>query len=179
MMLFQSPIVWLLRVRKRKGYGVHSPFAFAFVTDVLYNNEQYYAYEKMDSGLRWWHKGRLRRVQRLLFRLANYRQPVTLYSDWIRNKMQEALKYGANVLEMRNVADGIMADMIVAEAGNCHAMQHVGHGTMAVFMDIHKHRSFWKKVREDDRITVTFDLYDVGIAFARNDLNKQHYIINW
>ena len=81
------------RIKHRKGHGVHSPFAFAFVTDVLYNNEQYYAYEKMDSGLRWWHKGRLRRVQRLLFRLANYRQPVTLYSDGIRNKMQEALKY--------------------------------------------------------------------------------------
>jgi hypothetical protein len=28
-------------------------------------------------------------------------------------------------------------------------------------------------------VTVTFDLYDVGIAFARKDLKKQHYKINW
>ena len=56
MMLFQSPIVWLSRIRKRKGYGVHSPFAFDLVTNVLYNKEKYYAYEEMDRGLRWWEK---------------------------------------------------------------------------------------------------------------------------
>ena len=72
-----------------------------------------------------------------------------------------------------------MADMIVLAGMNDEAMNHVGEGTMLVLMDKDKCRKFWKRIKEDERVTVTFDLYDVGIAFARRDLNRQHYIINW
>lgn len=179
MMLFQNPIVWLYRFRKRKGYGVHSPFAFNFVTDVLYNSNRYYAYEEMDRDLRWWQKGRVCSVRHLLFRLANYRQPRTLYCKGMCNALQEAVNYGAKCLETRDVADEAVVDMILAEGGDMEALCHVGEGTMMVVRNIHHHRAYWKRVKEDARITITFDLYDLGIAFARKDLNRQHYIINW
>ena len=38
------PFVWLLRFRHRRGYGVHSPFAFNFITDVVYQRLPYYKY---------------------------------------------------------------------------------------------------------------------------------------
>ena len=50
---------------------------------------------------------------------------------------------------------------------------------MLVLKDKDKCRKFWKRIKEDDRVTVTFDLYDVGIAFARKDLCRQHYVVNW
>ena len=34
-MLFQNPIIWLMRFRQRKGYGVHSPFVYAIVRQVF------------------------------------------------------------------------------------------------------------------------------------------------
>lgn len=64
---------WLLRFRHRCGYGIHSPFAFGFVTGVIYENGQYYAYaplhrcfqeQKAADGLR-------ECDLRLLFRVAN------------------------------------------------------------------------------------------------------------
>ena len=178
-MLFQSPIVWLLRIRKRKGYGVHSPFAFDFVTNVLYNKEKYYAYTEMDKGLHWWQKGRVRSLRHLLFRLANYHRPQTMYCVGVDDTWIEACRYGVRGLTILRPESTEMADMIVLAEMNDEAMNHVGEGTMLVLMDKDKCRKFWKRIKEDERVTVTFDLYDVGIAFARRDLNRQHYKINW
>ena len=55
----------------------------------------------------------------------------------------------------------------------------IGEGTMVVVDGIRSCRAFWERIKADGRITVTFDLYDIGIAFARRDLNRQHYKINW
>ena len=35
----------LSRFRYRCGYGVHSPFAFSLITDVIYEKMPYYAYD--------------------------------------------------------------------------------------------------------------------------------------
>lgn len=179
MMLFQNPIVWLLRIRKRKGYGVHSPFAFSFVTDVLYNKERYYAYAKMDRSLRWWQKGRVRSLKHLLFRLANYQHPQTLFCMGVDGSLIEACKYGSQGVAIIQPGCGDKADMVLLRGAHEEAMHHVGEGTMVVLLNLTRCRDFWKRVKSDERITVTFDLYDVGIAFARKDLNKQDYVINW
>lgn len=179
MMLFQNPIVWFLRIRKRKGYGVHSPFAFSFVTDVLYNNDGYYAYAEMDRSLRWWQKARVRSMRHLAFRLTNFRRPKTLYCSGVDQMLMEACRYGSrNIIVLDAMSDGV-ADMIFVSGADEQALRHIGEGTMVVVKDVNRCREFWKRVMMDERITVTFDLYDVGIAFARKDLNKEHYKINW
>ena len=179
MMLFQSPIVWLSRIRKRKGYGVHSPFAFDLVTNVLYNKEKYYAYEEMDRGLRWWEKGRVKSMRHLAFRLANYQEPRTFYCKGVDKALWDACRYGSRNMKMLPPGSTEKADMVFVSGADEEAMQHVGEVTMLLVKDINKCRKFWDRVKDDARVTVTFDLYDVGIAFARKELNKQHYKINW
>ena len=39
--------VRLKRIRHRRGYGVHSPFAFNFLTYVVYERGEYYAYRDL------------------------------------------------------------------------------------------------------------------------------------
>lgn len=65
--------VWCKRFRHRKGYGVHSPFAFSLLTDVVYEEHPYYAYETLDALVASAGKAPRysRRVNRLLFRLVN------------------------------------------------------------------------------------------------------------
>ena len=179
MMLFQSPIVWLLRIRKRKGYGVHSPFAFDFVTNVLYNKERYYAYEEMDRNLKWWEKGRVKSVRHLLFRLVNYHRPRTMYCVGADDTLIEACRYGVRGLTILRPKCIGKADMVVVCGTDDSVFQYIGDGTMVVLLNLTKSRDFWKRIKADEHITVTFDLYDVGIAFARKDLKKQHYKINW
>lgn len=43
----KRPFIWLSRFRYRCGYGVHSPFAFSLITDVIYEKRPYYAYQSL------------------------------------------------------------------------------------------------------------------------------------
>ena len=78
MRLIRRPWVWFYRFRKRRGYGVHSPFAYSFLTSVVYERTAYYAYHDLNRLHPWWvRRGGLYPLtcRRLLFRLANYVHP--------------------------------------------------------------------------------------------------------
>lgn len=90
-MIFR-PFIWLSRIRHRRGYGVHSPFAFRIITDVIYQRLPYYQYTELAQTERrlqkemrqndapaaddWLYESQ--KVKRLLFRLVNEVQPATL-----------------------------------------------------------------------------------------------------
>ena len=57
---------WLTRYRHSKGFGVHSPFAFRFITEVLGERCPYYDFERLKSP-----------HQRLLYRIAARLAPAT------------------------------------------------------------------------------------------------------
>ncbi len=58
------------KIKHRKGYGVHSPFAFSIITEVIEEKTPYYAYQRMR---RIYPNGGVLplKVAQLLFRLAN------------------------------------------------------------------------------------------------------------
>lgn len=61
--------VWYQRLRHAKGFGIHSPFAYRFITEVLNQRLPYYRYSEIDLMA----TGRLRpRDLRLVFRLATF-----------------------------------------------------------------------------------------------------------
>ena len=73
--------VRLKRFRHRRGYGVHSPFAFNFLTYVVYERGEYYAYRDLAAR----HPvpffrcgGHLAKCRKFLFRLANYVHPAVI-----------------------------------------------------------------------------------------------------
>lgn len=78
-----SSWIWFRRFRYRKGYGVHSPFAFNLITFVIYEKLSYYAYKPLadirkeilnnypSSGKQL----NTQKADKLLFRLVNYIQP--------------------------------------------------------------------------------------------------------
>ena len=72
--MIHHPLIWLKRLPHRKGYGVHSPFAYNFLRDVVYESNHYYAYEDIEHHLKgnWWQRRCQRKRERLLFRLRNW-----------------------------------------------------------------------------------------------------------
>ena len=83
LLCIKRPFIWLSRFRHRCGYGVHSPFAFSLITDVIYEKMPYYAYSSLKEEQkkmvreRGWTKGS-QKVNRFLFRLVNRVQPNTI-----------------------------------------------------------------------------------------------------
>ena len=66
---------WMRRFRHRRGYNIHSPFAFNLVTGVIYERGAYYAYDDL-RNLRKTVPSKLReRDDRLLLRLINASAP--------------------------------------------------------------------------------------------------------
>lgn len=71
--LFPRILRWFRRFRQRRGYGVHSPFAFEWITDVVYNQQaQYYAYAPLSQQHKQWSGVLSIKDARLLFRMANH-----------------------------------------------------------------------------------------------------------
>lgn len=68
------------KIRHRKGYGVHSPFAYGLITKVIEEKSGYYAYQQIEELHRLLHDKQnfSKRKCRLLFRLTNRFKPQSI-----------------------------------------------------------------------------------------------------
>lgn len=200
----KRPFVWLGRIRHRRGYGVHSPFAFNLITRVIYERAPYYKYEdllaaeKHNKASRAWRHEPLR-VKRLLFRLVNYARPATVIDAgtlsasalYLRAGRENAVYTGASSLSELFLEAGVPVDFLylhdyrhpefVEEVFNLCADRSSPHSVFVVegIGYTSKMKNLWKHMQKDKRTGITFDLYDLGIIFFDKSKNKQSYIVNF
>lgn len=186
MRLVRRPWIWFLRFRKRKGYGVHSPFAFSFITTVVNERTPFYAYRELGHLHPWWVRlARLYPVQcrRLLFRLANYEEPQTVR---IVGERPTELAYIHRAVPRARIINKGVADFVFVAAEQMEqAMElsaHMPENGMIVIEGIHKNRlarHTWRALQEDPHTGITFDLFTYGVAFFDHHRHKQHYSVNF
>lgn len=200
--LIGTPWVWLLRFRHRCGYGVHSPFAFDFITGVIYESGVYYAYRRLDALYGWpvrFLRLRPRKCGRLLFRLANYVHPDVFVAWGASPATRTCLTCGCE--RARWVAlSGPLAGELPLSGGEGRSLLvylEAGPGgeevlyslrsrfaanSVLVLAGIHRSvacRALWKRLQAWPETGATFDLYDYGIVFFEPKRNNQHYIVNF
>lgn len=200
---FQRPFVWLKRFRHRCGYGIHSPFAFDFITTVIYEKSHYYAYSELEGGNSpdngFSRKGRSRKINRLLFRLVNRTQPeivveagdLTSASQYIRAAKKNvthihfagyqpiALPEGKHI-DFLYVHCSKDAGLVEKAVETC--LKYTENQTVFVLEGIGysmEMKRLWNSLVKDERVGTTFDLYDLGIMFFDMKRIKQHYIVNF
>lgn len=206
LLALKRPVIWLRRFRHRRGYGVHSPFAFDFITRVLYEHTPYYKYEelrmsekclKCTKGPDWLYESL--KVKRLLFRLVNYAQPATVVdagklaasSLYLKAACERADYVGAADLSELFLEADISVDFLYL-----HDYRHpefveqvfevcVSRTTMRSLFVIEGIRytpamtALWNRLQKHERVGITFDLYDLGILFFDKSRTKQDYIVNF
>ncbi len=201
MRLFRRPWIWLSRFRQRKGYGVHSPFAYSFIRGVVLESSAYYAYADLAPlhpwWVRWFHLYPMQ-CRRLLFRLANFAEPRTVElrtADEVAARYVRAAVPRAEVRrkegglaavpegspEGREAADFVLVGKDRLEEAATVAARMPERG-MLVCEGIHESRrakEIWRTIREAPHTGVTFDLYTYGVAFFNPKLHKQHYKVNF
>ena len=145
--------VWLKRFRHRKGYGVHSPFAYDFITRVIYGkvSKEEYRYLFNTYGSR----KESRKVIELLHRLEK-ETPLLVYV---------------------NETDPIYINKVYEEKAETMSPK----GIMVIYgINLNKEmKQIWQKLKTDNRSGITFDLYDVGIILFDKKITKQDYIVNF
>ena len=202
----KRPFIWLGRIRHRCGYGVHSPFAFELITFLIYEKTPYYAYQQLAEEQkrlsaqrgRGWNK-ETRKVNRLLFRLINRFQPRCVVDAGVLSASSlylQASKADANYLFASDLSELFLEVDTPVDFLYLHHEKHASFveavfalcvtrtTSQSVFVigGIHASRAMkglWKQFRTDERVGVTFDLYDVGILFFDRCKIKQHYKVNF
>lgn len=199
--------VRLKRFRYRRGFGVHSPFAYDFITNVINETGIYYAYKEVeqewnDAASARNHKlpKSVKRLGELIFRLVNRAQPQHIMvcgGHPIIPNYIKAAKPTASLHEIVAEDDAISkislasADFLCVDcAADADKLWSVFNQaanaaqprSLFVIQNIHSSPSMsacWAKMKEDARVGITFDLYDVGILFFDLSKLKQHYIVNF
>ncbi len=180
----QRTLRLLRRCDRRAGYGIHSPFAFSFVTGVVYERAPYYGYAALDRFTAATPGRRLRqRDYRLLFRLANFQRATRAFIAAGADEpcLREALTAARPALRWTDLPDE--ADLWVIDSLDTRAATHIGllrEGALAVVIDVastRRRREAWQALAGQPIASVTFDLGDFGLIFSRPDLQRQHYVI--
>ena len=194
------PIIRLQRFRHRCGYGIHSPFAWAKVTGVVYERSLYYAYaplltaHPMGSGR---HDGMTLGDLRLLFRLSNDTHPrrghIIVSKDlaapeaYIRSGC-ESCEWTTADAASPNLPKGETLDFVYLDAPEAwstlaeQAVEQLSDGGALVIRGIHSHaadRAAWHRLQALPQVRVTFDLYEFGLIYVEQRLNKEDYIISY
>lgn len=197
--LVRRTAAWLRRLNHRRGYGIHSPFAFQLVTQVIYERGTFLAYAPLaqrrgDAVL-------LEKDDRLLLRLANDRQPRTLLvvgprTDCSRRYLQAGCRTARLAQIQEPAPDALQrlmearggADMIYLDAGAewpslvRAALPYTTPRTLIVVHDIRATRRLrraWTELLADPRVRVSFDLQRFGLLFFDPHRAKQHYVVSY
>jgi predicted O-methyltransferase YrrM len=246
--------------KHRKGFGIHSPFVFEFITEVLYSKSHYYAFDKINElRLKLLSSKHVLQVQDLgagskKFRTSNRKLRDIARFSGISKKNGEMLfsiiqKYQAKTILELGTSIGL-GTLYLASAGSksrvttieacpqtaSHAAfnfealglknirQILGNineklpvflseirtldfvyfdgnhkeeatinyfnlckikannNTIFVFDDIHWSRGMekaWRRIQNDESVTVSIDLFFSGIVFFNKELSKQHFVVRF
>lgn len=186
-------------IRFRKGYGVHSPFAFGLINKVIEERKPFYIFEEIEKKI----PGNRKKMSsqekygRLLFRLINFFQAKTVLQIGVSEKIwTEYLSAAAEQLvvvdkdylsaiedacEELNVVDfiflNVSKDPELTKLLFDRCLGHVHKRTVLLIDGIHKKkiRKLWQNIKNRNDIPITMDLYALGLVFFNKELHKKNY----
>lgn len=193
---------WFIRKKQSKGHGVHSPFAFNLITNVLYSPYSYYAYNDIanmvNSANEENYVSEIGSFNYLSFRLVNHFNPKIileinpgdgLNSLFIKSPASNIVYIGVDMSDLYNLSD--MSDKFdaifinIERHTNClpnieYLLKHSDKNTFWVINNINlkKSKQLWRSIVNDGSVSMTFDVRnETGIAFLRDSFHKSHYFV--
>lgn len=190
MNIIKRYFVWLCRMSHSRGFGVQSPSAYRFIRYVLCEHYPYYAYDELrlkHVSLSWLERKRME----LYFRMANFRQA----DVWIDNGKDSELleEYARQGCRKTRVARGIgNSQGVVQIARVCpvdgceglleELLNHTDRNSIIAVEDIsesHVAQRLWRRLVNSSQVSVSYDLYYLGVAFFDTERFKNNYIVNF
>lgn len=185
---------FFLRKKQSKGYGIHSPFAFDLITNLLYSPYGYYAYTDIAREL----SNKLvspTEYNRLSFRLVNHFKVKKILEINPENEVNRLFIKAAssnicyssvdekalhNV--MNSVYDAIFINIKPESYSHLSVERLLKFSNKNTFwvlnhIEIKRGKHFWRDIVDDSRVSITFDMKEKGIAFLDLSYHKSHYLI--
>lgn len=172
-----------------RGFGVQSPRDYSFIRYVVNEHYPYYAYDDLRQALPDVRK-RTRKLAELYFRIANYRQASVIVdctpTDPVYARYFQAGCRKSAVKHSLDETDRVELLRVSADAADpsltARIMDKVDERSMVIVEGIKRNRqskAAWRQLASQEKVSVSFDLYYVGILFFDTDRYPQNYIINF
>jgi hypothetical protein len=143
--------------------------------DVLYERLPYYAYRSLDESLPLKDRFRVRKVLHMLLRLNNWHQPVTVACLANSHNLARYIKAGCNKAQVTDNCPDKKIDLCWLDEPDNEVLTHLHEHSVLLLDHLNKHKDWFMSLPS----VISFDLYDIGIAFFDTKYNKQHYIVNF
>ena len=168
----KAAAVWLRRIGHCRGFGIQSPSDYWLVRYVINEHWPYYQYELLGHDDDWL----TRKLGRLCFRIANWRQPAVIESSDYRDYLQAGC---------RKAVWGESSELMVLSLEGdwrcrlSYIYNKVSADSVLIVTGLSKVRDAWREIVTDQRAVLTFDLYYCGIVLFDKKRNKKNYIVNF
>ena len=167
-------LVWLSRIHKCQGFGIQSPTDFDFVRTVVNEHSAYYAYDELQSD-NWMQ----RKLGKLYFRVANWRQPATILTNDYQPWFQAGCRSAHIVSDLGDEALQLAHIEIEQHQQLEQLYAHCNQQSVIIVEGICRDWQAWHAIEHDTRTGTTFDLYYCGIVFCDTQRYKHNYRINF
>lgn len=175
-----------VRFRHKRGFGVHSPFVFDLIMNVIRDRDKVYRYPEVEKLLRFKH--RERKLYRLLFRLIDYlNAEYVLCLSSRAEKLSVYLSQEAGDVKVFTNDTGRIAEADFIYIGNdartvlqgelpCWLPGAGGRRRCIIITDIYKNgfnAQLWRQLR--GKANVSVDMMWYGVLFFDEKLQKGRY----
>ena len=167
--------VWLSRLHHCRGFGIQSPTDYWLVRYVVNEHWPYYQYATLGSGDDWLR----RKLGRLYFRIANWRQPQVVVSNDYADYWQAGCRRATVTQEMMPTVELMLADISQADHLPNLLDGRTDERTVVVIEGLWRDRAAWHRLVSTSQTTVAFDLYYCGLLTFDPKRTKKHYVINF
>ena len=156
----------------RHGFGVQSPWAYEFVTDALYDQHRYYAFDTLKGS----------NSDEQLFRICLWLRPRHLLCAGEKDSAVEHINAAYRTLDDKQKSDLTILYFAADRTGEISKAFQGGwidEKTCIIIEGIRNKetRSLWQSLVDSPLTTSTFDLGDRGILFFNKERQKQNYLL--
>ena len=174
----------LYRFKAKTRHGTHSPFVYRLVDKVIYD----FSAKKVYNELKLSDSTRSVKINQLIYRLAadwkpntiiELGSPLGLTSQYLQKAAPDAKVYSA----LTDKPDLIFINTNNPEEAINHfeqALSKVHTGTLLIIDGIYANESMkqaWVKIKADPQVTITIDLYRIGLIYFREGQVKEDFVI--
>lgn len=205
---FKSRMQYGWHARYYKGHGVHSPFVYHLVTDIIEGTYPYYCFDEIED-IRLTLKPKLRRhclpkeIAQVFFRMINFFQPkyvvefghgdgiTAQYLTQASSKAKSVYMEDIHEVELHDLIQKCSPDLVIFYADLDAAALRMtlreslaAHHEDSIFVvagihDTPEKNQVWKNLLEDASVTLSLDLFSWGMIFFRKTLEKRTYILKY
>jgi hypothetical protein len=181
----------IYRLKARSKFDIHSPFIYKIWSQVLKDRKRYQEYNDIEAKFP--DKKNLD-YYRLLFRLQRYFQPDDIVFSGKEDGREIAyLSFGippekiyTDIAQADGSFELVFIDLLTVE-NNVQTyfsqwLQHTHNDSVIVLWNLRESKSCmdrWEKYRKMPKVTVTVDLFQVGLIFFRKELSREDFILHF